>query len=1304
MKHPFLVFVSGVAFVALTTLTTPPAFAQGGATSAIGGTVVDPSGAVLPGATIVAKNNATSFESTAVSTENGTFTIPSLNAGTYTVTVTLTGFKTVVLNDVVLNAGVPASVRAVLAIGGLEETVVVQAASEIIQTQAATVASTLNANQITKLPVTSRNALDFIVNLPGVNTAGGNRDSTINGLPQSAINITLDGMNIQDNYLKTTDGFFARLSPRLDAIEEVTLTAAANNADSAGQGAVNIRFVTRSGSNQLSGSSYFYMRHDALNANTWFNNRDLTPDPETGKAPKTELRQYQPGTRVGGPVVIPGLYDGHDKAFFFVNYEETRAPSRSTLTRTILSPEAQAGLFRYNTSSGVQERNLLTLAAQQNNPAITSTMDPTIAKVLGDIRAAATNGAITNRSDPLLQQTVFQTPVKSYTPAPTVRLDYNLSRNNRLTGSFNYQHINSNPDTTNSQQIAFPGFSIYGSQQSTRYSTSEWLRTTIGTNLVNELRGGATGGATYFSPEKNFSMWSGTPLADQTGYHFDFNDACCGNNQSGLQNAGVTPTPSSREASTKNFEDTLTWLKGNHSFSFGGAFTQADLWLRNQTLVPTIDFDVVNGDPADAMFNTTNFPGASNTQLNNARGLYAILTGRVSAIASNARFNEDSNQYDLLGLGTQRGRMREIGLFAQDSWRWRPNVTLTMGLRYEIQRPFHPLNDSYSTATINDVWGISGVGNLFAPGVLTGQRTTFQAFPTGASAFKTDWNNFAPTLGATWAPAPRGGFLGKLLGGDGDTVLRGGYALGYERHGMSDFSGVYGANPGVTLDLTRSSALGNLNADGLGLPVLFRDGGRLSPPSFALTPQYPLTQTITGELNIFAEDLQVPYSQTWTASIGRAITRDIGIDVRYVGTRHLQGWIDYNYNEINIVENNFLNEFRTAQANLRANIAAGRGNTFAYTGAPGTSPLPIFLAHYNARPMEQAGNTALYTGNNWTNSTFVGFLAANNPNPYGFASTNATNGLIGNATFRGNAGTAGLPANFFLVNPEVLGGTTITGNGGYTRYDSIQIEARKRLSHGFQIDGSYVYGKAYESSRYSFRLPRSRTLQTGSDGGVMHAFKGNWVWELPFGEGRKWMNTESGFLKRLAGGWEFDGVVRVQSGRLVDYGNVRLVGMTREELQKAVGLYTYAVTGLNANAATALYLLPQDIVENTVKAFNVSATSSSGYSNMGAPTGRYLAPANGPDCIEIATGAGQCGTRTLVLAGPRYARVDLSAVKRVRLVGRTTFEFRGEMLNAFNHPNFVPVLSTSTNADNYRITDVQENSSRIVQLVWRVSW
>src|SRR5207302_1257707 len=214
-----------------------------------------------------------------------------------------------------------AGVRVTLSVGALEENVTVVGDSGlVVQTQPPAVATRRWATQLISLPLTSRNALDSLTSLPGFNTSGTARDSTISGMPKSAINITLDGMSIQDNYLKTSDGFFARLQPSLDAVEEVTVTTAGNTADVNGQGGAQIKFVTRMGTNDWRGSVYEYYRNDKFNANSWFNNRDLPPDPDTGKAPKAALRQHQPGFRVGGPIM-------RDKAFFFFNYEQFRQPS-----------------------------------------------------------------------------------------------------------------------------------------------------------------------------------------------------------------------------------------------------------------------------------------------------------------------------------------------------------------------------------------------------------------------------------------------------------------------------------------------------------------------------------------------------------------------------------------------------------------------------------------------------------------------------------------------------------------------------------------------------------------------------------------------------------------------------------------------------------------------------------------------------------------------------------------------------------------------------------------------------------------
>src|SRR5438876_1358328 len=266
------------------------AHAQGSFFTSLSGTVVDSSGGVIPGADVKVKNNGTGAEFNTVSASDGGFTIPSLPGGTYSVTVSLLGFKTAVLNEVTLNAAIPANVKVTLAVGTLEENVTVTGDSAlVVQTQTPSIATNLTALQIVSLPLSSRNALDSLTSLPGFNTSATARNSTVNGLPKSAINITLDGMNIQDNYLKTSDGYFARLTPTLDSVEEVTVTTAGNTADATGQGGVQIKFVTKMGTNEWRGTAYEYYRNDKLNANTWFNNRDLPPDPATGKTPKARL-------------------------------------------------------------------------------------------------------------------------------------------------------------------------------------------------------------------------------------------------------------------------------------------------------------------------------------------------------------------------------------------------------------------------------------------------------------------------------------------------------------------------------------------------------------------------------------------------------------------------------------------------------------------------------------------------------------------------------------------------------------------------------------------------------------------------------------------------------------------------------------------------------------------------------------------------------------------------------------------------------------------------------------------------------
>ena len=593
-----------------------------------------------------------------------------------------------------VNAGVPASIRATLEVGGLTETVIVQSTSQLVQTQTAAVTTTLDTRQVQSLPLSSRSAADFVVFLPGVQTAGGSRDSIVNGLPQGTINMTLDGVNIQDNTNKTTDGFFAMVAPRLDAVEEITFTSGAQGADGTGMGATQIRFVTRSGTNQLRASAYHTYRSDELNVNTWFNKRDGMR--------KAQLLRNQPGFSVGGPVVLPG-FNGRGKAFFFVNYEELREPAATRRTRTILSPASQQGVFRYNTTQGVSEVNLFQLAAANGQ---TSTPDPIMARLLMDIRnATGLEGNVRDLTDPLFQEYSFQVPTTTLSRYPTVRLDYQITNNHRMTYAMNYHYSRGGPDTTNNRDQFFPGFPVVGSQSSDRKSWSTWLRSILGTNLVNEIRFGYGGAPIDFSMNDfNPSLWSGS-VANQGGFHLNL-----GNYLTGLTNAGASGTPSARDAYHHSVEDNLSWQKGSHSLTIGGSFSQFDLWMDNQQVVPELRFDVVQGDPADSLFTAANFPGASATNITNARRLYAILTGRVSDLRGTARLNEENGQYVFNGVGRQTVQQRELSGWAQDAWRMRPNFTLNYGVRYDMQFPFVAKNNSYSVGDLDDVFGVSGQG------------------------------------------------------------------------------------------------------------------------------------------------------------------------------------------------------------------------------------------------------------------------------------------------------------------------------------------------------------------------------------------------------------------------------------------------------------------------------------------------------------------------------------------------------------------------------------------------------------------
>jgi hypothetical protein len=288
-------------------------------------TVEDPTGAAVPQAGLTLVDSASGQTREGVSGKDGEYVFVDLPNGIYKLNVTVTGFKTGVFPNIKVDVGGTTNVAAKLEMGNVAETIVVEGAAEILQTTQTAIESTISGRMLRSLPLNNRNALDFVMLTPGAQQGGSARQGTFMGLPKGAINITMDGINIQDNLLKSSfgGGLFTIIQPKLDIVEEVSVNSAAGGAEGAGEGAVQIKFATRRGTNTYHGSAFWYHRNDAFNANTWFNNAATPRLPN----PRNLLNQY--GGNVGGPIL-------KERIFFFFAIEDFRLPGSLTRTNTIL--------------------------------------------------------------------------------------------------------------------------------------------------------------------------------------------------------------------------------------------------------------------------------------------------------------------------------------------------------------------------------------------------------------------------------------------------------------------------------------------------------------------------------------------------------------------------------------------------------------------------------------------------------------------------------------------------------------------------------------------------------------------------------------------------------------------------------------------------------------------------------------------------------------------------------------------------------------------------------------------------------
>ena len=328
---------AGVLVCALS-LIAAPALAQVSITGVIAGTVTDGTDSVLPGATVVLKDEGTGVQRQTTTNEGGSFAFRDLSFGSYEVTVNLQGFQAAQYKKVVVESGRTTDLRIRMAVGAVEEVVTVEGSNPVLEMTSNAVSTTLNNKLVTELPLAGRNAFTFARLVPGAVAPQGTGSTHYNGMPGGVINPTIDGVNNSSNGFKSGGtSFFGTVPARLGAVEEVTVETAGLGGDSGVTGGVNLKFVTRRGTNQYRGSGFEQYRTEKLNANSFSNERRGLPE--------AKLRRHDFGGNFGGPLVPSGSL--RSKLFFFANYEQEYIPQTTTRSQTILTTEAQQGIFRY---------------------------------------------------------------------------------------------------------------------------------------------------------------------------------------------------------------------------------------------------------------------------------------------------------------------------------------------------------------------------------------------------------------------------------------------------------------------------------------------------------------------------------------------------------------------------------------------------------------------------------------------------------------------------------------------------------------------------------------------------------------------------------------------------------------------------------------------------------------------------------------------------------------------------------------------------------------------------------------------